>query len=79
MSLLQATLTSPTPQSSAILPPRLKRAGEISVEKREKASPVVSQSFEKSRYVKTNPSFFLDVFADSVASAPSSIENVSNR
>jgi len=79
MSLIQAAFTSPTPQSSAILPPRLKRVGEISVENRENASPIFSQPFEKRRYVKQVPLFFQVAFADSMTSAPISVEDVSNR
>jgi hypothetical protein len=62
MSLIQAAFTRPTPQSSAILPPHLKGVGEISVENREKAGPIVSQLFEKRRYVITNPSLFSSCF-----------------
>jgi hypothetical protein len=62
MSLIQAAFASPTPQSSAILPPRLKGVGELSVENREKASPILSQLFEKRRYVKTKPSLFPSCF-----------------
>jgi hypothetical protein len=58
MSLIQAAFTSPTPESSVNLPPHLKGVQEISVESHEKASPIVSQSFKKRRYVKTNPSPF---------------------
>jgi hypothetical protein len=62
MSLIQAAFISPTPQISAILPPHLKGVGEISVENREMASPIVSQPFEKRRYVKTNPFLFPSCF-----------------
>jgi hypothetical protein len=66
-------------QRSVILQTQEKGVDEISSERTEEASPVVSQPFKRRRNVKINPSVFQRVFEDFTTSPDTAEENVSDR